>query len=234
MCQYRYILSTFWKSQNTHLRKMRLTHLDFLRQSQLYWQFPSFFVLKRQSQRSFIYFVPYEQCDSPIKLNLKKVSILQVSLCSTGELFVTFVPKGWSHILASNCNSSISTLWNSINSVQKVVDLTTPAKNRRKTRIIFRSKNWYLWPVELFEIGLPNPLYTAWFFVKCKCSNSCSVQMDKEIYIISSHWCERQKPFVLLHCVISISTLFSENSFKQQNKSSCPSARLDLNYANLL
>ena len=41
-----------------------------------------------------------------------------------------------SHVFASNCNSSISTLWNSINSVQKAVDLTTPAKNRRKMRII--------------------------------------------------------------------------------------------------
>ena len=77
-------------------------------------------------------------------------------------------------------------------------------------------------------------VHTAWFFVKCKSSNSYSVQMDKEIYMISSHWCERTKSFLLLHCVISISTLFSENSFKQQNKSSCPSVRLNLNYANLL
>ena len=30
----------------------------------------------------------------------------------------------------------ISTLWNSINSVQKALDLTNPAKNRRKMRII--------------------------------------------------------------------------------------------------
>ena len=41
-----------------------------------------------------------------------------------------------SYIFASNCNWSISTLWNSINSVQKAVDLTTPAKYRRKMRII--------------------------------------------------------------------------------------------------
>ena len=41
-----------------------------------------------------------------------------------------------SHIFAPNCNSSISTLRNSINSVQKALDLTTPAKNRRKMTII--------------------------------------------------------------------------------------------------
>ena len=35
-----------------------------------------------------------------------------------------------SHIFASNCNSSISTLWNSINGVQKALELTTLAKNR--------------------------------------------------------------------------------------------------------
>ena len=41
-----------------------------------------------------------------------------------------------SHVFASNGNSSISTLWNSISSVQKALDLTTPEKNWRKLRII--------------------------------------------------------------------------------------------------
>jgi hypothetical protein len=41
-----------------------------------------------------------------------------------------------SHIFPSNCNSNMSTHWNSSNSVQKAVDLTTPAKNRRKMSVI--------------------------------------------------------------------------------------------------
>ena len=44
--------------------------------------------------------------------------------------------KCLSHIFASNCNLNMSSHWNSSNSVQKAVDLTTPAKNRRKMRII--------------------------------------------------------------------------------------------------
>ena len=44
--------------------------------------------------------------------------------------------KCLSHVFASNCNLSTSTLWNSSNSVQKALDLTTPAKNRRKMSII--------------------------------------------------------------------------------------------------
>jgi len=35
----------------------------------------------------------------------------------------------------SNHNSNISTPWNSSDSVQKAVDLTTPAKDRRKMSI---------------------------------------------------------------------------------------------------
>ena len=57
------------------------------------------------------------------------------------------------------------------NSVQKALDLTTPAKNRRKTSII-----GLFWPLGTFEIGLSYQLYTSWFFVKCKCPNSYSVQ----------------------------------------------------------
>ena len=40
------------------------------------------------------------------------------------------------HVFASNCNLNTSTLWNSSNSAQKALDLTIPAKNRRKMRII--------------------------------------------------------------------------------------------------
>ena len=35
-------------------------------------------------------------------------------------------------VFAPNCNSNISTLWSSSDTVQKALDLTTPAKNRRK------------------------------------------------------------------------------------------------------
>ena len=44
--------------------------------------------------------------------------------------------KCLSHIFASNGNWNMSSHWNSSNSVQKAVDLTTPAKNRRKMSII--------------------------------------------------------------------------------------------------
>ena len=44
--------------------------------------------------------------------------------------------KYLSHVFASNCNLNTSTLYNSSNSVQKALDLTTPAKNRRKMSII--------------------------------------------------------------------------------------------------
>ena len=40
-----------------------------------------------------------------------------------------------SHIFASNRNSNISTLCNSSDRLQKALDLTNPAKNRRKLRI---------------------------------------------------------------------------------------------------
>ena len=49
---------------------------------------------------------------------------------------VNAISKRLSHIFVSNCNLSTSTLWNSSNSVQKALDLTTPAKNRRKMSII--------------------------------------------------------------------------------------------------
>ena len=51
---------------------------------------------------------------------------------------VTAIPKSFiylSHFFVSNHNSNISTPWNSSDSVQKAVDLTTPAKNRRKMSI---------------------------------------------------------------------------------------------------
>ena len=51
---------------------------------------------------------------------------------------VTAIPKRLiylSHVFVSNHNSNISTPWNSSDSVQKAVDLTTPAKNRRKVSI---------------------------------------------------------------------------------------------------
>ena len=55
--------------------------------------------------------------------------------------------------------------WNSSGSVQKAVDLTIPAKNRRNMAIIdlnFQIKKIMLiWHVGWFEIGLPNHLYTA-------------------------------------------------------------------------
>ena len=41
-----------------------------------------------------------------------------------------------SHIFASNYNLNMSSHWNSRNSVQKAVDLTTLAKNRRKMSMI--------------------------------------------------------------------------------------------------
>ena len=49
---------------------------------------------------------------------------------------VNAISKRLSHIFVSNCNLSTSTLWNSSNSVQKALDFTTPAKNRRKMSII--------------------------------------------------------------------------------------------------
>ena len=61
----------------------------------------------------------------------------------------------------------MSTLWNSSNSVQKAVDLTNSTKNWRKMRIHNKSefsdqKNWYPWPLELFEIGLQNHPDILW------------------------------------------------------------------------
>ena len=44
--------------------------------------------------------------------------------------------KGLSLFFASNCNLSTATLSNSSNSVHKALDLTTPAKNRRKMSTI--------------------------------------------------------------------------------------------------
>ena len=57
-------------------------------------------------------------------------------------IFALFFAHCWCYFqkvesFESNCNSSISTLGNSINSVQKALDLTTPAKNRRNMRIIY-------------------------------------------------------------------------------------------------
>ena len=99
-----------------------------------------------------------------------------------------------SHIFASNCNSSISTLWNSINGVQKALELTTLAKNRSTmSKYIwhFRSKNWYLWPTELFEIYLQNHPCKVWYFVKCKCPNSYSVSLSssRSSLLDLSHCC---------------------------------------------
>ena len=50
----------------------------------------------------------------------------------------TAIPKRLiylSHVFVSNHNSNISTPWNSSDNVQKAVDLTTPAKNRRNMSI---------------------------------------------------------------------------------------------------
>ena len=44
--------------------------------------------------------------------------------------------KSWCHVFASNHNSNISTHGNSNDNVQNAVDLTIPAKNRRKMSII--------------------------------------------------------------------------------------------------
>ena len=47
---------------------------------------------------------------------------------------------------------------------KKAVDLTYSAKNRRKPRIInlnFQTKKSWIWPVDWFEICLPNQLNTA-------------------------------------------------------------------------
>ena len=49
---------------------------------------------------------------------------------------VNAISKRLSHIFVSNCNLSTSTLWNSCNIVQKALDLTTTAKNRRNMSII--------------------------------------------------------------------------------------------------
>ena len=98
-------------------------------------------------------------------------------------------------IWRKNVTQMIKPFANGINSVQKEVELTILAKNRRKMRIInrnFRSKIWYLWLVELFEIGLPNHLHKVRFFVKCKCSNSYSAVWSwalKPTLLFITHYC---------------------------------------------
>ena len=41
---------------------------------------------------------------------------------------------------------------------------------------------YLVWPLGWFKIGLPNQLYTAWFFVKCKCPNGYSEGRAKEVF----------------------------------------------------
>ena len=63
------------------------------------------------------------------------------------------------------------------------LDLTAPAKNRRNLRILylnFQIKKL----IPLFEIGLQNDPYKAWYFVKCP--NSYSVSRSKVCQIIHS------------------------------------------------
>ena len=103
--------------------------------------------------------------------------------------------KCLSYVFASNSNLSTSTLWNSSNSVQKALDLTILAKNRRKMRIInlnFHVKKLIPLACRVFEIRLPNHLHKAWFFVKCKCSNSYSVWLKS--FLTCNHiWVGRGK-----------------------------------------
>ena len=61
------------------------------------------------------------------------------------------------------------------------MDLTTPAKNRRKmstigTNFQIKENNNPAIYVALFEIGLQNHRYKAWYFVKCVCPNSYTVR----------------------------------------------------------
>ena len=61
------------------------------------------------------------------------------------------------------------------NCVQKAVDLTTPAKNRRKMSIIYLNFQIKKFMIILACTMVQNHLHKAWFFVKCKCPNSYSV-----------------------------------------------------------
>ena len=106
------------------------------------------------------------------------------------------------HIFASNCNSNMSTNWNSSSAVQIAVDLTTPAKNRRKMSMIdlnflinkkkhgrqsgfqkLRSFGKQTASLKSHNPGLQDDLKLAFqitftqpdFFVKCNCPNSYSV-----------------------------------------------------------
>ena len=92
---------------------------------------------------------------------------------------VDAIPKSWNTWLAK-CDYSDSTFWEYIASTvckkQWIWQLRQKEKENENYRSEFSDqKNWYIWPVDLFEIGLPNQLHKAWFFMKCKCSNSYSV-----------------------------------------------------------
>ena len=74
--------------------------------------------------------------DDSHMLRFKLWLTIQIMICSNKLVCETV--SGWfvKHVFASNCNLDASTLWNSNNSVQKALNLTIPAKNRRKMRII--------------------------------------------------------------------------------------------------
>ena len=88
----------------------------------------------------------------------------------------------WIVIWHINVIQVFQPFWNSINSVQKVVDLTIPAKNRRKMRMVglnfqikkmislMRSVVWN-WPFKSTTQSL--------IFVKCKYPNRYSVPRSK-------------------------------------------------------
>ena len=82
--------------------------------------------------------------------------------------------------LMQNVTQIFQPFWNSIDSVQKALDLYIAAKNRRKMRIIdlnfqikklisLASRLFWNWPSKL-------TIHSLVFIVKCKCPNGYSVQ----------------------------------------------------------
>ena len=91
--------------------------------------------------------------------------------------------------------------------------MTIPAKKEEKWvkyNWIFRSKSWLVWPLDSFEIGLPNLLHTALFFVKCKCPNSYSVNKPHYLELIHSNkfWPKSLKNGALVHISMHIHLSF--------------------------
>ena len=68
------------------------------------------------------------------KLNCKKFKLIHL-ICFWVSLIIKEL-KYLNRSMTEKCDSTIQPFENSINSVQKAVDLTTSAKNRRKMRII--------------------------------------------------------------------------------------------------